>query len=133
MHVSKKVLRRAGTLCAMPAKHTRAIPRQTLARNLRFLMKREQLSEEALEKRSGVAQKTINNILNEASAATLDTLDKIAGAFGLTAWHLIMPNLPDELISSPSMEKLYRSYVSASKEGRALIEHVAEREGKYKK
>ncbi len=113
---STKVLSRQDNVAAMPKRSPRPAPRQSLIRNLRYLMKREKLSEESLAKKAGVAQKTVNKILNGLSAPTLDTLDRIAGAFGLTSWHLIIPNLPDELISSPSIERLYKSYSEASEE-----------------
>lgn len=104
---------------------------ESLARNLRHLMRQNGLSEKALEKRSGVAQKTINNILNRVSSPTLDTVEKLAQSFGLTGWHLIMPSLPDDLVSSQSIEKLYKSYLNSSAEGRDHISRVAEREAHY--
>lgn len=106
-------------------------PRQTLAANLRYLMDLEHLSETKLAKRSGVAQRTINDILNQKSSATLDTVQALAAAFGLNLWHLIMPNLPDDLKKSPSISRLYASYVRASPEGRKFIEMAAEREASY--
>lgn len=113
------------------AMKTRPLPKETLIRNLRFLMDREGLSEAALAKRSGVSQKGINKILNGESAPTLDTVDKLSAAFGLNLWHLIMPNLPDDLISSPSIERLYSFYTSASPEGREYIDRVAKREADF--
>lgn len=108
-------------------------PRESLIKNLRFLMRREGLSEERLATRAGVAQKTINKILNNQSAPTLDTVDKIAEAFGINLWHLVMPALPEELISSPSIEALYNAFKSASPRGREHISLVAEREAHYSK
>lgn len=109
----------------------RSLPRETLARNLRHLMEMENLSEPALAKRSGVSQRTINNILRIEKAPTLDTVDKLAAAFGLNLWHLIMPSLPEDLVRSPSLEKLYRAYIKASPDGREYIDRVAEREAKF--
>ena len=45
----------------------------------------------ALHRRSKVAQSTIDRILGRESAATVDTLDQLAGAFGLASWQLIHP------------------------------------------
>lgn len=111
---------------------TRTPPKESLARNLRFLMDLEVLSEAAVAKRSKVSQKAINNILNGTSGGTLNSVDKIADAFGLTAWHLIMPNLPDELIAGKSIEKLYNSFITSDEAGREYTLHVAEREASYK-
>jgi transcriptional regulator with XRE-family HTH domain len=127
-----KLLERSVSVYDMGKKAPRTLPRETLARNLRYIMKIEKLSEEALAKKAGVSQKQINNILNRQHAATIDTLDKIAAAFGLTNWQLMLPNLPDDLISSPSIAKLYKSYINSSDEGRELIDRLAEREAHYK-
>lgn len=125
---STKLLAIGYSVPIMRKKISRTLPRETLIKNLRFLMKKEKLSEDMLGKRSGVAQKTINNILNGESSPTIDTLDKLAGAFGLNSWHLILQDLPENLIHSPSIAKLYKAYISASEEGRELIDHVAARE-----
>jgi transcriptional regulator with XRE-family HTH domain len=105
--------------------------RESLARNIRYLMKRAEWSESELARRSGVSQKSINNILNLVHSPKLETVDAIAEAFGLTGWHLIMPNLPDDLLTSRTLEGLVRSYVKASDDGRELINRVAEREAAY--
>lgn len=128
---STKLLAVGYSVPAMRKKTPRTLPRETLIKNLRFLMKKEKLSEEVLGKRCGVAQKTINNILNGESSPTIDTLDKIAGAFGLNSWHLILQDLPDDLIKSASIANLYKAYIAATDEGRQLIDHVAEREARY--
>jgi transcriptional regulator with XRE-family HTH domain len=106
-------------------------PKATLATNLRHLMDLRGYSEAALARISDVSQKGINKILNQKGSATLDTLDKLAAAFGLNSWHLLMPDLPEELLSSKSLEKLYSSYRKAGPEGRKYIDHVAEREAEY--
>ena len=107
---------------------------ESIARNLRVLMKNHgYASEKALEKDSGVAQKTINNILNGVSSPTIETVEKLARPFGLTGWHLIMPNLPEALIDTPSMRNLFVSFIDSSAEGRSHIEQTAAREAKYAK
>lgn len=109
----------------------RTPPRDSLIRNIDYLMRAEKLSEAALAKRSGIAQKTINNIRNGISAPTLDTIEALAAAFNLSGWHIIMPGLPEELIAGKSIERLCRAYVAASEKGRSYIDHVAEREATY--
>lgn len=109
----------------------RPLPKENLARNLRLLMDASDLSEERLAKKAGVAQKTINKMLNQTSEATLGTVEKIAAAFGATSWQLIMPDLPLELLSSAKLERLYDHYIKSSREGRDYIDHVAERESQY--
>jgi transcriptional regulator with XRE-family HTH domain len=106
-------------------------PRAVLASNLRHLMTSNGHSEPALARLSGVSQKTINNILNHRTSVTLDNIELIAQVYGLYGWHLIMPNLPDDLITSPSLDQLYRSYAAASDEGRRHINMVADREAQF--
>lgn len=110
----------------------RQLPQETLARNVRTLMRANQMSERDLASKAKVAQKTVNNILNQTKSPTLETVDKIARVFGLNLWHLIMPDLPDELLKpNSSIAKLYTSYRDASPEGRNMIDRVAEREAQY--
>lgn len=70
--------------------------RALLARNLASLMAKspDLASQGALSRRSKVAQATIGRILKAESAATVDTLDQLAAAFGLSAWQLVHPK-PD--------------------------------------
>lgn len=44
----------------------------------------------ALESKSGVAQSYLSRILRGESAATVDRLEKIAGAFGCEPWELLV-------------------------------------------
>lgn len=103
----------------------------TIAHNVRALMDMRKWSEYDLEKASGVAQKTINNVLNKRTFCGIDTADSLAHAFGLQGWHLLIPELPDELLDSPSLAKLVGDWAHASDEGRKHIAHVAEQEAKY--
>lgn len=93
------------------------------------------MGQSELSRRSGVSQKSISNILNPETAQvpSIETAEKLAKPFGLEGWHLIMPNLPEDLISSPSIEKLFTSYISSSEEGRKMIDAVAQREAEYNK
>ena len=110
----------------------RPLPSESLAKNLRHLMDLRELSEGQLATKAKVSQKAINNILNGTSGGTLRVVDRLAKAFNLTAWHMIMPDLPDELISGGAVEKLYKAFISSDTKGRAYIQHVAERESTYK-
>ena len=106
------------------------LPRRVLARNLRHLMRLQGISETELAKKAKISQKSVNNIVNEVHSPKLDIVESLAAVFGLNAWHLIMPNLPEDLILSPTISKLFDSYTKATPEGRQLIDMIAEREGK---
>lgn len=105
--------------------------RETLANNLNYLIKINGDSGESVAKRCGISAKTVNNARKTEHSVTLDVIDKIASAFGLNGWHLIMPNLPDDLKSSKQIEQLYSNYTAASADGRDMIEKIAEREADY--
>ena len=129
MNLSRSKLLKTPSM-VFPMKPT-AFKRDVLARNLSYLMKKNEVSERTLEKLSGVSQKQINNIRNEVHTPSLDTIEKIATVFGIAGWHMIMPELPESLLESPAIENLVKSYTKASEEGREVILKLAEREGKY--
>lgn len=112
-------------------KQSRPLPRETLAQNLQHLMELRDWSAYDLAKESGVGQKTIWNILNQQSAPSIETVDRLAAAFGLNLWHLIMSNLPDDLLQSPSLPRIIERYAHARPDDRRLIEGVAERTAQY--
>ena len=104
-----------------------------MARNLRFLMDAHAWTQADVAKAAGVSQKTISNLLapDRYQDAKLETVEQVAQAFGLDGWHLILPNLPDDLINKPTMRALYDAFRNASPDGRAMIMSVAEREALY--
>lgn len=91
-----------------------------------WLLLKAGLSEAEVSKRSGVSKKSINNMLNARHAPNLDHVDAVAAVFGLNLWHVIMPNLPDELIASRSLDDLIARYSRADARGRESIDRVAE-------
>ncbi len=113
-------------------KATRPNTRDSLARNLDLLMKLRGWDQPELKRRSGVAQKTISNMLNKKVSAQLDNIGKVAGSFNLDAWHLLLPNLPHDLVSGGEIERLYQSFIHSDAEGREYILHVSEREASYR-
>lgn len=99
--------------------------------NLKKIMDVYEVSQNEIAKRSGVAQKTINNIFNEIQSPNIVTVEKVAEAFGLETWHLIMPITIEELKQPLKLEKIVSSYRQASPDGKNYIEMVAEREAVY--
>lgn len=109
----------------------RPLPRETLARNLSYLMDKHGLSCAALAKKSGVSAKTINNMQQTRFNVTLDSVDAVASVFGLTAWHLIMPNLPADLIESKALEQHVAKYCALPADSRDQISAFTEREAAF--
>lgn len=90
------------------------------------------LKQEGLAKRAGVSQRTVGNMLNaKGPSPKLDSVDKVARAFGLEGWHLISPVLLDDLKSGGSLGRLFDSYLKSSTTGRQHIQRVADREAEY--
>lgn len=92
---SNKLLRGISSMPAMSHRTGQSESRAILSRNLRFLMDQHGMVERDFETKAKVAQKTVNLILNKNSAATIDTMERIASMFRLEVWQLIDPRLPD--------------------------------------
>jgi transcriptional regulator with XRE-family HTH domain len=63
--------------------------RLALAENIRELMHSRKMTVSALSRKSGVARNFINNLLAAKSAATVDTLEKLADALTVSPSRLI--------------------------------------------
>lgn len=117
-NVASNILRREYVrLSPMPINQLK----HDLAKNLSILMERsaDLRSQNALAKRSKVAQTTIGNYLNPdsyAGAPSLDKIAKLAVALGVEPWQLIHPGLGDQEISRKEIE-LYRRLQRALKQG----------------
>ena len=104
---------------------------EVFVENLKYLMRLHDYKQISLAEKAGLSQKTISNILTNRQVPSIETVQRLAEAFSLDGWHMMMPGLPDDLKSSRSIEELYYGYVRSSPEGRRHIEMVAEREAAY--
>jgi transcriptional regulator with XRE-family HTH domain len=87
--VSNTLRRSSNSLSRMAKKRDAAT---VLADNLTLLMQVKKInSEPELEKISDVAQKTINNIRHKRNFPKLDTIEKLADAFGMQVHQLLCP------------------------------------------
>lgn len=114
-------------------KHNREHTSETLIRNLRFLMKQREWKAAQLSEKSGVSGRMINYILNRERSCTIEIADALAKPFGISGWHLLMPNLREDLLRNGSLERLIQAYAQSEPDGRDLILAVAEREAVYAK
>jgi len=106
----------------------RPAPRESLARNLKALMKRSGYSQEEVARRTRgqVKQKTISNMLDpESHSPKLESIDSVAAVFGLTSWHLILPDLPADLDRCKSLAQLVEHYMDSPPDGQDFIEQAA--------
>lgn len=106
---------------------------ETIAKNLRRLMDMRGWSEEATAKAAGVSQKTINNTLNKNYRPKVETVDQIANAFGLKGWHLMIPDLCQDLEAGGRLAALIEHWGEASTDGKTAIENLAGREAAFNK
>lgn len=98
-------------------------PRAVLARNLKALMESKigPTSEMALGRKAGVAQATIGRIKREEVAASIETVEQLATAYGLQPWQLLVagmdPGNPPVLVPISKAERaLYESLKAAMRE-----------------
>lgn len=110
----------------MPKK-SRQLPRSTLAENVKYLRKARGWSQDHLGKLAKIPQKTISNMESGKHNPSLDDVTAIAEVFGLNLWHVIMPNLPRDLMESPTISKLVDGYVAADPSDRKLLDMIASR------
>jgi transcriptional regulator with XRE-family HTH domain len=66
--------------------------RGVLARNLRLLRTERGLSQEALADLIEIDRTYVSLLERERSAATLDMLERLAGALGVEPWQLLRPH-----------------------------------------
>lgn len=86
---------------------------KVLADNLQRLMEYHRfVSDEAVGKAAGVNQKTVWRIRNHAQSPTVEMLEKVASAFALHAWQMLIPNLdprnPPTSVMSEEERRFYR-------------------------
>jgi transcriptional regulator with XRE-family HTH domain len=109
---------------------TEKASRHYLARNLRALMKSEDINQTEIARRTrgAIKQKTVSNILRGEHSPKMETIDTIAAVFGLKGWHLTMDYLPEDLDRLKRLTRLIDNYVASAPNGKAFIETTAERE-----
>jgi transcriptional regulator with XRE-family HTH domain len=98
-----------------------------MATNLAALMASRGWKARDLAARCNVSFRQIHNILNGTSVPSVETVDELASAFGLRGWHLLISELPAELLASNAVERLVDDFSAADAEGRDLAFRVIKR------
>jgi len=101
--------------------------RKVLANNLRRLMVDRNWTQAELAERAGIAQKTVSQVINEASAASIETAEALAKAFGLEAWQMLMPPVSTELEKAQEMATLIKQMRNSNDSDREVIVNLVER------
>jgi len=106
----------------------KVLPADTLVINLKMLLKKRDMKPSELSRLSGVTERMIHYILNGQRKASVEIAGKLAEAFGLTGWQIIMPSLPYDLAKSGKLDKLIDNYSHCNQTTQSYVSQVMERE-----
>jgi transcriptional regulator with XRE-family HTH domain len=107
-------------------------PLDTLAENVKELLKREGFSQHELARRARIKDpKNISNLCRGAHNPKLDTIEKIGRVFGLEAWELLRPGASKRTPERGETQRLVELYTAAPETARTAILQVAEMAAKY--
>lgn len=131
--VGKDTARGKSYTSDMATRRQRPLVASSVAKNLRVLLVTLMDNNQSeLARQSGVSQRHISDILNGHTECTVPYANKLAAPFGLTGWHLQLPDLPKDLVASPAIAKLVAAYIKADAAGREFLDAAGEREAKRK-
>lgn len=115
-----------------------SMKRQTkhiFAENVAALLAAHDMKESDLVRKTGLSQRTINNILNPDRdpnhSPRMEVVDKVGQALKVDGWVLLIPGIKVEVSESPKFKNLVYGYNKANQEGRDYISYVTEKEAKY--
>jgi hypothetical protein len=93
----------------------------------------EEVAELCKKNGDDINQKTVWNVINpeKSGAVNSKTIESIAKVFGLEPYHLLIPNLPIDELTSHRIEKMIANYAQSPKDGRENIARIAENEVRY--
>jgi transcriptional regulator with XRE-family HTH domain len=116
--------------------------RRHVASTLRKLLAQHQWSESELSRRTekqfkekgashhtvinGVSQKHINNITNERTGCSVETLYELAKAFSMPSWQLLIPGRTESSVSPQRLSKIVLAYLNADEAMRSVMDRLAE-------
>lgn len=82
------------------------------AANVKTLMERRKLNQVQLAAKAGVSQRHISNVLRQIHEPSTEIIEKLAAAFGLPGWLLMVPNLPPDLLDSTELLSVVERYAA---------------------
>ncbi|MGB2832969.1 MAG: helix-turn-helix transcriptional regulator [Methylotenera sp.] len=101
---------------------------ETLIINLNMLMNKTGTKAAWIAEKSGVSKRMIEYILDGERKSSIEIAEKIANAYGISGWQLIMPSLPYDLAKTGQLDKLINNYFHCNQITRAYVNDVMERE-----
>lgn len=99
---------------------------QLVASNVQALVELARSSGRPIHKLPrGFSLRTLAHARGATHSMTLRTLEKLAAAFGLDPWQLLIEDLPAELALDKRLAQTVRDYLKAHPAGQEAIEKVA--------
>lgn len=89
-------------------------------------MKERGLVDRALELKSTIGHKTINNMRNGRHAPNLDNIEAVAKALQVEPWMLLIENAPLELLRSGKLQRLMSNFLAADARQQDALITIAE-------
>ena len=85
--------------------------RKILADNVKSLIDKDGLTVRGFAMRHKIQQKTVDRLVKQENAVSIDTLDELAAKLGIHSWQLLIPGLdlshPPAIALSESELRLY--------------------------
>ncbi len=106
--------------------------RKLIAHEYRGATKRP--SQVAIGVKIGISQRSVSYLFDDNSTVESirsDTIETIANYYGLEPYHLMIPNLPIEELTTKRIEKVIECYSQVPLESRENIARIAENEVRY--
>lgn len=104
----------------------RVPPRQRLAKNLRILAAKNEMSGTLIGKKAGVDQKTVTEMMKASFDPRLSVVEKIANVFGMTGWQMLAYDFEAHPPDSAQVSRLLDHFTNSGENGRKAIMQVAE-------
>jgi len=96
--------------------------RQIVARNIRLVMEEHDLNTREVQKRSGVPQRTVHSVINDQSAPTLTTIEKLCSALLISPVALMVEGAPMSVLQSRRTRWLLERYAKMTPIERQKVE-----------
>lgn len=126
-------LKQHSALCAGHHETMDASLKTVVGRNVYALRTHRGWTQGELSRRAGgdPGQTSISATERGVYAATLDTIQSLAEAFGVEPWLLLVPGLDPGAIDAGRVDAILKAYLSLPDDARAQLDRVAEAESRY--
>jgi transcriptional regulator with XRE-family HTH domain len=96
-------------------------------KNLKYLLEITGMHKKELALKSGVTARYVDYLLNYDKYPSIEVAENIGQAFGLSGWHMILPDMDYELGRNGRLEELLKDYTGSSKVTQDFVSEVLHR------